>query len=99
MSHGPMGSYCRHSLFNCSLCGRPGRCDWLEDLHPGQIELWDVDGLGPTCKECLDPFSHAVCMRWLKKKHSSKRFQNSSKDLHGANDKENLLGAYARKRL
>ena len=37
------------------------------------------------------------CAGW--KEHYSKRFQDSSKNLHGANDKENLLGAYARKRL
>ena len=62
-----MGSRCPHAVFNCASCGRLGRFDCQGNLHPGQLELWDVDGLGPTCNECLDPFSRAVFMRWLKK--------------------------------
>ena len=46
----------------------------------------------------LTPFHmRSSCAGW--KEHYSKRFQDSSKNLHGANDKDNLPGAYARKRL
>ena len=62
-----MGSYGPDRLFHCASCGRLGRCDGEVDLRDGEVELWDVDGLGPTCNECLDPFSRAVFMRWLKR--------------------------------
>ena len=69
--HGPMGSRCPHDVFNCASCGRPGRCDGPENLHPGQLELWDVDGLGicmgrMTKRTCLGHMLARGCEPWTR---------------------------------